>query len=84
MPYPAALKACGCQPIPIPSLPASLTKYLVKRMNLKSFPSYLLNYYKFPVVLDGSLFQNTFGFQPKHTTPELFEFYQEQKQALLS
>jgi UDP-glucose 4-epimerase len=84
VPYPSVLRACGSRPIPIPSMPASLTRAIVKQMNLRSFPSYLLNFYKFSVILDGSLFQKTFGFQPKHSSSEIFEFYRKQKEAVLN
>lgn len=83
VPYPAALRACNCRQIPLPPVPAGLTRALVRRMKLQAFPEYLVNYYKFPVVLDGSAFQQTFGFAPKHTTSEIFEYYREQKQAIL-
>jgi len=64
-------------------MPIKLTHYLVKRLNLKAFPSYLLNYYKYPVILDGQYFQNTFDFTPKRSMQEIFEFYREQKEAIL-
>jgi len=79
VPYTTALRACGCASLPLPSMPRSLTKSLVKRLNLKAFPSYLLNYYQFPVTLDGSLFQQTFQFEPKQSSPEIFDYYRNLK-----
>lgn len=79
VPYGTALRACGCRRLPIPSLPQALTRKIVGKLNLKAFPVYLLNYYKYPVVLDGSLFQETFGFREKHTLKEMFDFYNESK-----
>lgn len=83
VPYPAAIHACGGRKLPLPPLPASLTRQIVKKMNLKAFPAYLLNYYKFPVILDGSLFQKTFNFEPKFSTSEIFDYYREQKRVQL-
>ena len=74
-----ALEHCGCTPVPIPSIPPILPKLISKTLGLKSFPSYLLNYFKYPVVIDGREFENTFGFSPKRPLKEIFRTYKTQK-----
>ncbi|KZY95447.1 NAD-dependent epimerase, partial [Oleiphilus sp. HI0073] len=60
--YQDALELCGCTPIPVPSIPPLLPKMIARILNLKSFPSYLINYFKYPVVIDGRDFEETYGF----------------------
>lgn len=83
VPYPAAIRACGGAQLPLPPIPASFTRRIVRQLNLRAFPAYLLNFYKFPVILDGSLFQSTFQFEPKFSTSEIFGYYREQKEVLV-
>lgn len=77
--YTEVLKQCGCKSIPIPSLPRKLPVKLTKLLNWKAFPSYLVNYYKYSVIIDGSLFANTFGFKPMHTLSDVFDSYRSRK-----
>jgi UDP-glucose 4-epimerase len=78
--YQDALELCGCTAIPVPSIPPILPKMIARLLNLKSFPSYLLNYFKYPVVIDGREFEDTFGFKPKHQLREIFRNYRDYKQ----
>jgi UDP-glucose 4-epimerase len=78
--YQDALELCGGTPIPVPSIPPILPKMIAKILSLKSFPPYLLNYFKYPVVIDGREFENTFGFKPKHSLKEIFSSYKNFKQ----
>ena len=78
--YQDALELCGCTPIPVPSIPPLLPKMIARLLNLKSFPPYLLNYFKYPVVIDGREFEDTFGFKPKHPLREIFRSYRDFKQ----
>lgn len=78
--YQDALELCGCTAISVPSIPPILPKMIARLLNLKSFPSYLLNYFKYPVVIDGREFEDTFGFKPKHQLREIFRNYRDYKQ----
>ena len=51
-----------------------------KRMNWKGWPPYLVNYYKYPVIIDGSLFNKTFGFKPRRSLDDIFSYYREKKE----
>ena len=42
--------------------------------------NHLINYYKYPVVIDGSLFGKTFGFKPKRSLDDIFAHYREKKE----
>lgn len=80
IPYQEALAECGCMRLPLPSIPA-LAPYLISRLlGWKSFPSYLLNYFKYPVIIDGGLFERTFGFQPRHSLATIFAEYRRRKE----
>lgn len=77
--YQTALKACGCRPIPIPSIPPSLSRKLASWLDIKGFPPYLLNYFKYPVIIDGSQFTQLHGFKPRYTLQEIFRYYRAMK-----
>ncbi|WP_404362277.1 SDR family oxidoreductase [Marinobacter sp.] len=77
--YQHALKLCGCTRIPIPSIPPVLPKLILKTLNLRSFPPYLMSFFKYPVVIDGRLFAKEFDFRPKRSLKEIFRFYRENK-----
>lgn len=74
-----ALTLCGCHAIPIPSIPPVLPRLIAKTLNLRSFPSYLLNYFKYPVVIDGSAFSEAFNFKPRRPLKEIFRSYKDDK-----
>ncbi len=44
------------------------------------FPPYLINYFKYPVILDGALFRETFGWKPKRNLNDIFSYYRKNKQ----
>jgi UDP-glucose 4-epimerase len=73
--YGDALLASGCAPVPLPSIPPSLPRLLARNLTPDRFPSFLLNYFKYPVVIDGALFRETFGFQATRSLDEIFAFY---------
>lgn len=75
-----ALVQCGCTPVPIPSVPERLPHRISKSLGWKGWPAYLLNYYKYPVILDSSLFKNTFGFKPRRSLDDIFSHYREKKE----
>lgn len=74
-----AVKESGCKPVQIPSVPPILAEQISKFMNEKSFPVHLLNYFKYPVIIDGSLFEKTFGYKPKKSLKEIFAYYKSLK-----
>ncbi|WP_372985181.1 SDR family oxidoreductase [Marinobacter sp.] len=77
--YQHALKLCGCRRIPIPSIPPVVPNLILKTLKLKSFPSYLTAFFKYPVVIDGRAFAREFDFKPKRPLKEIFRFYRENK-----
>ncbi|MDY6815127.1 MAG: SDR family oxidoreductase [Pseudomonadota bacterium] len=77
--YQHALKLCGCKRIPIPSIPPMVPNLILKTLKLKSFPSYLTAFFKYPVVIDGRAFAREFDFKPKRPLKEIFRFYRENK-----
>ncbi len=80
VPYQRAVEECGCKKLPILSVPPSLPKIVSSLLNWNAFfPPYLINYFKYPVVLDGSLFTKTFGFKPKRNLNDIFTFYRKNK-----
>lgn len=77
--YQHALKLCGCARMPLPSIPPVLSRLVLQTLRIKSFPSYLMNFFKYPVVIDGRAFAREFGFQPKRPLKEIFRFYRDNK-----
>lgn len=77
--YQHALKLCSCVRIPIPSVPPVLPSLILRTLNLRSFPSYLMAFFKYPVVIDGRAFAKEFGFKPKRPLKEIFRFYRDNK-----
>jgi UDP-glucose 4-epimerase len=77
--YQHALKLCGCSRIPIPSVPPILPRLILKTLRLRSFPSYLMHFFKYPVVIDGRAFAREFGFKPKRPLKEIFRYYRDNK-----
>ncbi|TNE74788.1 MAG: SDR family oxidoreductase [Gammaproteobacteria bacterium] len=77
--YQHALKLCGCRRIPIPSIPPAVPKFILNTLKLRSFPSYLMAFFKYPVVIDGRAFAREFDFEPKRPLMEIFRFYRDNK-----
>ena len=77
--YQHALKLCGCKSIPIPSVPPALPTTILRILKLRSFPPYLINFFKYPVVIDGRSFAREFNFKPKRPLKEIFRYYRENK-----
>ena len=44
------------------------------------FPPYLINYFKYPVILDGKLFRETFGWRPRRRLNEILGVYRKAKE----
>lgn len=73
--YQRAITLSGCVRLYIPSLPESVSKGLSNLLGLKIWPSYLINFNKYAVVIDGSLFNETFGFKPNKNHYDIFRYY---------
>ncbi|MDO3722390.1 SDR family oxidoreductase [Marinobacter sp. chi1] len=78
--YQHALKLAGCRRIPIPSVPPILPTVILRVLKLRSFPSYLMAFFKYPVVIDGRAFAKEFNFKPKRPLKEIFRFYRDNKE----
>jgi UDP-glucose 4-epimerase len=80
VPYQEAVRQCGCRRLPIPSIPPVLPKAISGALNWNAFfPPYLINYFKYPVIIDGQLFQRTFGWRPHRNLNDIFSYYRKQK-----
>jgi UDP-glucose 4-epimerase len=83
--YQDALEMAGCRRLFLPSIPPILPRVLagvLSRTVGMPFPSYLVNYFKYPVIIDGSLFARTFGFTPQRTLQDIFNYYRGEKSRL--
>ncbi len=80
--YQHALALCGCKRIPIPSIPPILPRLILRTLNLRSFPSYLTDFFKYPVVIDGRSFAKAFDFKPRRPLKDIFRFYRENKKPI--
>ncbi len=78
--YTDMLEKCGCIAVPVPSIPATLPRQLARWLKFKGMPSHLVNYFKYPVVIDGTLFKKTFGFECQRTTSEIAAYYRRRKE----
>ncbi len=82
VPYQEAVVQCGCRRLPIPSVPPGLPKAIASALNWNAFfPPYLVNYFKYPVILEGKLFRETFAWKPRHNLNDIFTYYRKQKLA---
>jgi UDP-glucose 4-epimerase len=80
VPFQEAVRLCGCRALPLPAIPPLLPKTLSSLLNWNAFfPPYLINYFKYPVILDASLFRDTFGWKPKKQLNDIFTVYRKAK-----
>lgn len=78
--YQDAAEQCGCKRLPIPSVPPSVPRAISKLLNWNAFfPGYMVDFFKYPVVIDGRLFRDTFGWQPRRSLNDIFSYYRRQK-----
>ncbi|MGQ0621792.1 MAG: SDR family oxidoreductase [Panacagrimonas sp.] len=79
--YQVAVEQCGCRKLHIPSIPPALPRMWSSLLNWNAFfPPYLINYFKYPVIIDGRLFRDTFGWKPRRSLNDIFGYYRKQKQ----
>ena len=79
LPYQDVLTECGCGRLQLPSIPPLLPLAISRLMRWKSFPGYLINYFKYPVLIDGGRFAATFDFRPEHSLDDILAFYRRKK-----
>jgi UDP-glucose 4-epimerase len=78
--YQEAVVQCGCRRLPIPSIPPLLPKAISTLFAWNAFfPPYLVNYFKYPVIIDGALFRQSFGWKPKRNLNDIFAYYRKNK-----
>ena len=75
-----AVKQCGCKRLPLLSVPPVLPKLISGVLNWNAFfPPYLINYFKYPVIIEGKLFRETFHWKPKRNLNDIFSYYRKNK-----
>ncbi len=79
IPYQEALQQSGCRKLPLPSIPPLLPNQISKLLKWKAFPSYLINYFKYPVIINGEAFRKTFDFRCQKSLGEIFTHYRNKK-----
>lgn len=78
--YQEAVVQCGCKRLPLLSVPPMVPRMISTLLNWNAFfPPYLVNYFKYPVILDGSLFRETFGWAPRRNLNDIFSYYRKNK-----
>ncbi|HEX4896134.1 MAG TPA: SDR family oxidoreductase [Solimonas sp.] len=78
--YQVAVEQCGCRKLPVLSVPPVLPRVVSSLLNWNAFfPPYLINYFKYPVVLDGRHFRETFGWKPRRNLNDIFSYYRKNK-----
>lgn len=80
--YQRALTLCGGTRIPLPSVPPVLPRLILRALRLRGLPPYLMDFFKYPVVVDGRAFAKEFGFNTKRPLKEIFRFYRDNKTPL--
>lgn len=78
--YPVAVEQCGSRRLPIPSIPPALPRLCSRALNWNGFfPPYIVPFLKYPVIIDGRLFRETFDWKPRRSLSDIFGYYRKQK-----
>ncbi|HWU67570.1 MAG TPA: NAD-dependent epimerase/dehydratase family protein [Stenotrophobium sp.] len=78
--YQEAVAQCGCRKLPVLSIPPMVPRLVSNLLNWNSFfPPYLVNYFKYPVIIEGKLFRETFGWTPRRSLNDIFSYYRKNK-----
>lgn len=77
LPYQRALKLAGCRRLVVP---AGAPSFIGRALHRGGFlPSYLVDYIKYPVLIDGSLFAKRFDWQPAQKAEDILGYYRLRK-----
>jgi len=77
--YQDALQLAGCRRLFLPSVPPWVAQRAVRALGRYAPPDYMIDFFKYAVVIDGSLFAKTFDFTPRHSLSDLFGHYRAAK-----
>jgi len=78
--YQDAVDQSGCRRLPILSVPPAIPRMVSNLLNWNAFfPAYMIDFFKYPVVIDGKLFRETFAWRPKRNLNDIFGYYRRQK-----
>ncbi|MGN8157578.1 NAD-dependent epimerase/dehydratase family protein [Salinisphaera sp. RV14] len=73
--YQDALQLAGCRRLFLPSVPPALARRAVRTLGRLAPPEYLIDFFKYSVIIDGGLFSRTYDFTPQYSLSELFAHY---------
>ncbi|MES1935035.1 NAD-dependent epimerase/dehydratase family protein [Salinisphaera hydrothermalis] len=73
--YQDALQMAGCRRLFLPSIPPVLARRAVRALGRLAPSEYLIDFFKYSVIIDGSLFSRTYDFTPQYSLSELFAHY---------
>lgn len=77
--YQDALQLAGCRRLFLPSVPPSLARRAMRALGRYGPPDYMIDFFKYAVVIDGALFARTFDFEPQNSLSDLLGHYRGQK-----
>ncbi|MES1945984.1 hypothetical protein C84B14_01511 [Salinisphaera sp. C84B14] len=77
--YQDALQLAGCRRLFLPSVPPALARRSVRALGRYAPPDYLIDFFKYAVIIDGGLFARTFDFTPQHSLANLLGHYRAHK-----
>lgn len=75
IPYQDALLKAGCRRLFVPPVPAPLTRRALHLLGHRAPPDYLIDFFRYPVIVDGGRFARTFEFTPSYRLDQLFAHY---------
>lgn len=77
--YQDALVMAGCRRLFLPSIPPWLARRSVRALGRLAPPDYMIDFFKYSVIIDGSLFARTFDYRPQYSLVELLGHYRSAK-----
>lgn len=77
--YQDALQLAGCRRLFLPSVPPVLGRRSVRALGRLAPPPYMIDFFKYSVIVDGSLFERTFDYRPKHSLTDILGHYRSTK-----